>query len=112
VTSRKSEYEQFAQERSLPMFQQQQGFLGVLFLGTQQDRAVLSIWQDMSRVEALAHSSTYQETSAQLAATGVLIGQTFVEVFEAQGGSLDLQALAHLLENTNKQLPAQRMAEQ
>lgn len=96
-----AKYEQFAQERSLPMFHQQQGFLGVLFLGMQKDRAVLTIWRDLPAVEALAHSSTYQETAAQLNATGLLIGQTSLEVFEAQGGSLDLQALAHVLEYTN-----------
>jgi heme-degrading monooxygenase HmoA len=82
--ARMSEYEQFAQERSLPMFHQQQGFLAVLFLGTQKDRAVLSLWKDLSCVEALAQSSTYQETAAQLNATGLLVGQTSVEVFEAQ----------------------------
>jgi heme-degrading monooxygenase HmoA len=95
--ARMSEYEQFAQERSLPMFHQQQGFLAVLFLGTQKDRAVLSLWKDLSCVEALAQSSTYQETAAQLNATGLLVGQTSVEVFEAQGGTLELEALAHLL---------------
>lgn len=112
MSTRVSEYEQFAQERSLPMFHQQQGFLGLFFLGTQKDRAVLSLWKDLSCVEALAQSSTYQETSAQLAATGLLVGQTSVEVFEVQGGSLDLQALTHLLENTNKQFSAQSMGGQ
>ncbi len=96
-----AKYEQFAQERSLPMFRQQQGFLGVLFLGRQKDRAVLTVWRDLLAVEALAHSSTYQETSTELNATGWLVGQTSVEVFEVQGSFLDLQALAHLLESTN-----------
>lgn len=96
-----AEYEKFAQERSLPMFRKQQGFLGVLFLGMQKDRAVLTIWRDLPSVEALAHSPTYQETSAQLDATGLLVGQTSVEVFAVQEGFLDPQTLAHLLENTN-----------
>jgi heme-degrading monooxygenase HmoA len=109
--ARMSEYDQFAQERSLPMFHQQQGFLAVLFLGTQKDRAVLSLWKDLSCVEALAQSSTYQETAAQLNATGWLVGQTSVEVFEAQGGTLELEALAHLLEKTNKQFSGQRRGE-
>lgn len=74
----------------------------MLFLGMQKDRAVLTIWRDLPSVEALAHSSTYQETSAQLNATGLLVGQTSVEVFEVQEGFLDLQTLAHVLENTNR----------
>src|SRR5579884_906547 len=83
------------------MFRKQQGFLGVLFLGMQKDRAVLTIWRDLPAVEALAHSPTYQETSAQLDATGLLVGQTSMEVFEVQERFLDPQTLAHLLENTN-----------
>lgn len=102
-----AEYERFAQERSLPMFRHQQGFLGVFFLGTRKDRAVLTLWRDVPSVEALAHSSTYQETSAQLQATGLLVGQPSVEVFEVQRGILDLQAFAHLLENTNKEISEQ-----
>lgn len=96
--ARAAEYENFAQERSLPMFRGQPGFLGVLFLGTDKDRAALTIWSDLASVEALAYSSTYQETSAQLNATGLLIGQTSVEVQEVQRGFLDPQALAQLAE--------------
>jgi hypothetical protein len=55
--------------------------------------------------------SAYQETAAQLNATGLLVGQTSVKVFEAQGGTLELEALAHLLEKTNKQFSGQRMRE-
>ena len=61
ASARMAEYEQFVQERSLPMFRQQQGFPGVLFLGRQTDRAVLTIWRDLPSVEALAHSSTLEE---------------------------------------------------
>ena len=71
------------------LFRKQQGFLGVFFLGKQKDRAVLTIWKDKSSVGALAHSSTYQETSTQLGATGILVGKTSVEVFEVQEGALN-----------------------
>jgi len=67
----------------------------------QKDRAVLTLWRDLPSVEALAHSPTYQETSAQLNATGLLVSQTSVEVFEVQEGFLDPRTLAHLLKTTN-----------
>lgn len=101
-SSRMAEYEQFAREQSLPMFRRQPGFLGVFFLGRRKDRAVLTIWRDLASVEALAHSATYQETVAQLSATRLLLGQTSVEVFEAQGGFLDLQNLSYLIESELK----------
>lgn len=96
--ARATEYEDFARELSVAMFRRQPGFLGVLFLGTDKDRAVLTLWEDLASVEALAHSSTYQETSAHLSASGVLMGETSVEVHEVQGGFLHLQALAGLAE--------------
>ena len=96
-STRMSEYEQFAQEQSLPMFRRQPGLVGVLFSGRQRDRAVLSMWRDLASVEALAHSATYQETVEQLNATGLLVGETSLEVFEVKGGFLDLQALAELV---------------
>ncbi len=92
-STRMAEYETFAQKYSLPMFRKQLGFLGVIFLGKHKDRAVLTIWKDQSSVDALAHSYTYQETSAKLSITGVLVGQTSVEVFEVQKGALKLQSL-------------------
>lgn len=101
--ARSAEYEYFAQVQSLDMFRRQVGFLGVLFLGNQKDRAVLTIWRDLMSVEALTHSSTYQDTAAKLNATGLLIGQTSVEVHEVQSGFLDLQTLAHLVEGANQE---------
>ena len=92
--SRTTEYENFAQTYSLPMFRQQEGCLGVLFLRTEKDYAALSLWDSIQVVEKLAHSSIYQETVQQLQATGLLEGQQAVEVFEVRGGFLDLQALA------------------
>ena len=96
-SARMSEYERFAQEQSLPMFRSQPGFVGVLFAGGQQERAVLSMWRDLASVEALAHSATYQQTVEQLNATALLVGETSVEVFEARGGFLDVEALAELV---------------
>ena len=94
--TRLAEYEQFAQEQSLPMFRQQRGFLGVFFLGEHQAILVLSLWEDRTAVEALATSATYQATVRQLQATGLLLGQSHVELFEISGGILLPMALSHL----------------
>lgn len=86
--TRLAEYEQFAQEQSLPMFRQQQGFLGVFFSREHQHCLVLSLWRDHTAVEALATSTTYQATVRQLQATGLLLGHQSVELFEVSGGAL------------------------
>ncbi len=54
--SRSSEYEKFAQAHSLPMFRQQAGCLGVLFLHTPHDHAARSLWENAQAVEQLASS--------------------------------------------------------
>ena len=51
--TRLAEYEQFAQEQSLPMSRQQRGFLGVFFLREHQDRLVLSLWEESCLVQHL-----------------------------------------------------------
>lgn len=86
---REPEYERFATERSLPMFREQAGCLGVLLLRTPEGRAVLSLWADDGAVAALGVSSAYRETVRRLEATGVLAGAQTVEVFEVHGGLLD-----------------------
>ena len=86
--TRLTEYEQFAQDQSLPMFRQQQGFLVVFFLRDDQAILVVSLWRDRPAVEALAASATYQATVRQLQATGLLLGQQSVEIFEVSGGAL------------------------
>jgi heme-degrading monooxygenase HmoA len=84
-----ADYERFAQEQSLPMFRAQAGCLGVLFLRSPEDRAVLSLWVDERAVAALSTSPTYQETAQRLTATGVLAGTPTVEVFQVDGGFLE-----------------------
>jgi heme-degrading monooxygenase HmoA len=88
VSARLAEYEQFAQEQSLPMFRQQRGFLSVLFLRGRQDCLVLSLWADRSAVDALATSTSYQATVRKLQDTGLLLGQPQVEVLDVSGGVL------------------------
>ncbi len=91
-----AEYEQYANTHSLPMFRQQTGFRGVLFLRTAHDCAALSFWEDAAAVAALGTSASYQETSHRLQATGMLLGEQSVEVFEVRGGTMEQALLAGL----------------
>jgi heme-degrading monooxygenase HmoA len=51
------EYERFERERSLPMFREQRGFVGVLFMREKADRAaVLTLWEDEKAVGELEAS--------------------------------------------------------
>lgn len=86
--ARVDEFRAFAAERSLPMFERQEGFLGVLFTETEHDYATVSFWRDAASVDALGRSESYAETVAALVATGLLTGEQTVEVFHVGGGRL------------------------
>ena len=92
--SRAAEYAEFAQQRSLPMFQSQPGFAGVLFGAQPGNRVVITFWDDSRAIEALDTSESYQATVAAIEATGFLRGQSSVEVFEVQAAMLDGKRLA------------------
>ena len=86
--TRLEEYDVFAERHSLPMFRAQRGFLGVLFAGVANERAVISLWEDAGAAAALDSSPSYRETVARISATGFLTGSASVEVFEVHGGDL------------------------
>ena len=85
--NRLEEYARFEEERSLPMFRERSGFLGVLFLREGEDRAAaLTLWEDMAALEALATSSSYLRTVQELVDTGLLIGGQSVDILHVHGG--------------------------
>jgi hypothetical protein len=84
--TREAEYVSFDQDYSLPMFQQQPGCFGVLFLNTPPDWGSLSYWEDDAAIAGLASSRTYLDTVRQLESTGLLIGPPSAEVFAVHGG--------------------------
>ena len=89
--SRMNEFERFERERSLPMFRQQEGFLGVIFLRSQGECAALSLWEDLESVEKL--SKSYRETVQLLESTNLLQGSQSIEVFEERGGIVLMDAM-------------------
>lgn len=87
-----SEYARFEREHSLPMFRQQPGCRGVLFVRSSEGSgaAACSFWDDQEAIDQLAKSPTYQATVGRLRGTGLLTGTQSVEVFKVAGGALEL----------------------
>ena len=93
--SRLEEYARFEEERSLPMFCEQPGLIGVFFLREGEDRAAaLTFWEDMAAVETLATSSSYLRTVQELVDTGLLTGGQSVDVFQVHAGLLRWEGVA------------------
>jgi heme-degrading monooxygenase HmoA len=88
LAEREAAYEAFARERSLPMFREQAGFLGVLFAKSSEERAVITFWSSRDDLRRLEDSSSYQETVASITQAGLLDGPSSVEVFETHGHAL------------------------
>ncbi len=89
------EYERFARERSLPMFREHRGFIGVLFMREATDRAaVLTLWEDEKAVEGLEASPLYRQTVEAILGSGLLAGEQSVELFEVHGGKVVAGELA------------------
>ena len=86
-SDRLDEYEAFAHERSLPMFRDQDGLLGVLLLGDGVERRVLTLWRDAAAIDALEASGAYGATVAALMQTGILVPDTqWTEVLPVTAG--------------------------
>ncbi|MCZ6653710.1 MAG: hypothetical protein O7D91_11875, partial [Planctomycetota bacterium] len=56
------EYESFANRYSLPMFQKQDGCLGVLFLKGSANCKVVTFWRDQKAIDGLNNTESYNET--------------------------------------------------
>jgi heme-degrading monooxygenase HmoA len=89
------EYERFAQNRSLPMFREQRGFIGVLFMRERADRAaVLTLWEDEQSVDELEASPLYRQTVEAILGSDLLASEQSVELFEVRGGQVLAAKLA------------------
>lgn len=80
--ARADEYEDFAAQRSRPMFEAQPGFRGMVLARAEDRRLVLTMWQDRSAADALAASPAYLDTVAAIGSAGFLRPPQAVELFE------------------------------
>jgi heme-degrading monooxygenase HmoA len=83
--TRADDYRRFARVKSLPMFREQPGFVGVLFAANLAERTVITLWRDIASAQRLDQSETYKSTVAEIEATGFLRGESSVEVLELEG---------------------------
>ena len=96
--SRADEYERFARERSLPMFQQQPECLGALFTRAEQGRAVVTLWEDEAAVERLESDPSYCATVEAITSAGFLRDPQLVQTPEVGEGWLTERAARKLLD--------------
>ena len=82
-------YETFAREISLPMFHEQDGFLGCVMSRAADLGFVITFWRDQKAVDALAHSPSYLATVKRIFATDLLAGEQSIEVTEIHLLALD-----------------------
>jgi hypothetical protein len=75
------------------MFRAQPGFAGVLLSARGAERAVITLWRDMSCAEALDRSRACRATVAALESTGLLRSEGIVEVLDLEGIFLDQSAI-------------------
>jgi len=95
---RLAEYEKFEREHSLPMFREQRGLVGVLFLREADDRAAaLTVWEDEKALRGFETSTSYARTVEKLLSTGLLRGEQSVEVFRVAGGRMLARELPEIL---------------
>jgi heme-degrading monooxygenase HmoA len=83
-----AEYEENERNRSLPMFKEQPGCLGVLFLRSMGMCSALTFWSDRAAIEQLNSSKSYLDASRFYENSGMLEGEPTLQVFEVQGGYL------------------------
>ena len=91
--SRMAEYEENERNRSAPMFRQQPGCLGALFLRSGGTCFALTLWKDLDSVKRLETSKSYLEASAFYSKSGMLLGDPSLDVFEVKGGFLNSEAI-------------------
>ena len=102
-SERLEEYRRFEREQCLPMLHKQPGLLGVLFMRAAEHQAAsLTIWDDVGAVDALESSPSYRRTDRELAESGLLAGESWVELLEVEGGDLRPEALVGALNRTRR----------
>ena len=101
-SDREADYRAFANSRSRAMFRLQAGCLGVVLLhGANDEYGACSFWRSAADIEALEASAAYQETVAALHATGILLGEASVRVYEVHGSVAGAALLEFIADEEN-----------
>ncbi len=90
------ELEAFAKSRSLPMFREQRGCLGVFFTRSESECATVTLWDGADSIARMESSDSYRATVAAIESSGILGDDHRTEVFSVFGGHVDAE-LSQLL---------------
>ena len=82
LPERVSVYESFANDISLPMFREQDGFLGCVMVRSEHEGLVLTFWRDHAAIHALETSPSYCNTVKRLQEADVLAGSRRLAVYQ------------------------------
>ena len=94
--ARATEYDEFANSRSLAMFKALDGCLGVIFVRSDEWGYVLSLWRDTASIEALEDSELYHGTVKGILTMGFLEEPQTTELVNLTGGFLTEEASVNL----------------
>jgi heme-degrading monooxygenase HmoA len=67
-------YESFARDVSLPMFREQDGFLGCVMVRSGHEGLVLTLWRDQAAIDALETSPSYRGAVKRIQEADLLAG--------------------------------------
>ncbi len=79
---RANEYEQFAEEVSLPMFQSHPGCCGVVMIREGDRCRVTTFWRSAEAMHDFEETEIYRSTVARILAAGLLHGEQQIQVEE------------------------------
>ena len=75
-------YESFARDVSLPMFREQDGFIGCVMLRSDHEGLVLTFWRDHSAIDALETSRSYRGTVERIKEADLLAGEQRTAIYQ------------------------------
>jgi heme-degrading monooxygenase HmoA len=75
-------YERFARDVSLPMFREQDGFLGCVMVRSGHKSRVLTFWRDRSAIHALETSPSYRDTVQRIQEADLLADAQHTAIYQ------------------------------
>lgn len=86
------DYDTFARGVSLPMFREQDGFLGCVMMRSGHEGLVLTLWRDRSAIDALEASPSYRGTVERILGADLLAGSQHTEIYQLH--LIDIEGIA------------------
>jgi heme-degrading monooxygenase HmoA len=75
-------YERFARDVSLPMFREQDGFMGCVMVRSGHEGLVLTFWRDQGAIDALETSRSYRDTVQRIREADLLADAQHTAIYQ------------------------------